>query len=167
MKIEVKDFNENIWNLVGKEWMLISGGNVTNHNAMTASWGGFGVMFSKDIAWCVIRPQRHTKKFVDNNDCFTLTFFDKKYQDSLANIYGKISGSNTDKDALSNFTPIETGVPNTVSYKEARITIVCKKLLENPITESSFCDKSIINTWYPEKDFHTLYMGEIISIEIN
>lgn len=164
MKIEIEDFNENIWDLVGKDWMLVSGGDVDNHNAMTASWGGFGVMFNKNIAWCVIRPQRHTKKFIDTNDYFTLTFFDKKYQKVLLDIYGKKSGADTDKDKEAGFTPINTDTANTVSYKEAKITIVCRKLLGNPITETSFSDKSVIETWYPEKDFHTFYMGEIISI---
>ena len=167
MKIDPLDFNENIWKLIGKDWMLISAGTPENHNAMTASWGGCGVMFNKNIVWCVIRPQRYTKKFVDSNDYFTLSFFDESYKKALGEIYGQKSGLDTDKDAESGFISVNTDIPNTVTYREANLTIVCKKLVSEKLEESSFIDKAVIDNWYPSKDFHYLYMGEIISIEKN
>ena len=33
---------ENLFETVGKEWMLITAGTPENFNMMTASWGGFG-----------------------------------------------------------------------------------------------------------------------------
>ena len=45
---------------------------------MTASWGGFGVLFNKNVAYIFVRPQRFTKEFVDGSDGFYLT---KTYYD--------------------------------------------------------------------------------------
>lgn len=44
-------------------------------NTMTASWGGIGVLWGKNVATVYIRPQRHTKEFVDAGDTFTISFF--------------------------------------------------------------------------------------------
>ena len=41
---------------------------------MTASWGGVGIMWGKNVATAYIRPQRYTKEFVDNSEYFTLSF---------------------------------------------------------------------------------------------
>ena len=40
-------------------------------NTMTASWGGLGVMWNKDVAYIFIRPQRYTKEFVDGSNITT------------------------------------------------------------------------------------------------
>ena len=53
---------------IGKEWMLITAGDETKSNTMTASWGGLGIMWNKKVATAYIRPQRYTKEFVDNAD---------------------------------------------------------------------------------------------------
>ena len=34
--------NEDIFNLIGKQWMLVTAGNQERFNTMTASWGGIG-----------------------------------------------------------------------------------------------------------------------------
>ena len=36
-------------------------------NTITASWGGFGVLWGKNVAFIFIRPQRYTKEFVENS----------------------------------------------------------------------------------------------------
>lgn len=41
---------------------------------MTASWGGIGVIWNKNVVTVYIRPQRYTREFVDASDHFTLTF---------------------------------------------------------------------------------------------
>ena len=74
---------ENVFRLVGKDWMLITaqgknekGDTVTN--TMTASWGGMGVLWSKPIAFCFIRPQRYTHTLTEPSDRFSLSFFSEE-----------------------------------------------------------------------------------------
>ena len=58
-----EDFDQSVFRLIGKEWMLVTAKNQEGKvNTMTASWGGFGVMWGKNVAVTVLRPQRYTKE---------------------------------------------------------------------------------------------------------
>ncbi len=49
-------------------------------------------------------------------------------------------------------------------FEEAETAIFVKKLFIQRIQEDAFLDKDIIEKWYPEKDFHFLYIAEIANI---
>ena len=80
IKINPEQIGKTPFELIGKDWMLITAQNGEKTNTMTASWGGFGVMWNKNVAYIVLRPQRYTKEFIDNSETFSLTFFDEKYK---------------------------------------------------------------------------------------
>ena len=71
MNISPKDLNENIFKLISDDWMLITAGNGKKVNTMTASFGGFGVLFFKNIATIYVRPERYTFNFLEENDTFS------------------------------------------------------------------------------------------------
>ena len=85
-KIKAEDFSE-IFDKIGKQWMLIGAGERGEENAMTASWGCFGVLWNKPVCVCFIRPQRHTHKLAEKCERLSLTFFDEKYRDVLSLYY--------------------------------------------------------------------------------
>lgn len=159
-EINIKDFTPDAFGLKNK-WMLISAQKDGKTNTMTASWGGFGVMWNKEVVFVVIRPQRYTKEFVDNTDFFSLTFFDKEYLKDLGYL-GKVSGRDEDKIAKVGFHTVMDG--NIPYFEEAHTAIFAKKLFVQPLSEASFLDKGIIDQWYPEKDFHYLYVAEVTKI---
>ncbi len=163
-EIEIKEFDQNIFELKTK-WMLITAAKPDGSiNTMTASWGGFGIMWNKEIAWVVIRPQRYTKEFVDSAESFSLTFFDKKYLKQLGYL-GKVSGRDEDKIKTSGLT---VATDNNIPYfEEAESVIFARKLYSQPMKEEFFIDKQPIENWYPEKDYHILYMAEISKILVN
>lgn len=160
-EVDIKDFELNPFELKTK-WMLISAAKEDGAvNTMTASWGGFGVLWNKNVAFVVIRPQRYTKEFVDNASSFSLTFFGKEYLKTLSYL-GKASGRDEDKIAKSGLTLIkEDGVP---FFEEAEYTIIVNKLYAQPMGEEFFIDQKPATDWYPEKDFHVLYFAEISKI---
>ena len=43
---------------------------------------------------------------------------------------------------------------------------ICKKIYHSPILEDGFINRDIIQENYPKKDFHEMYIGEIIKILI-
>ena len=90
------DLNESTFRLIGHDWMLVTAANNSRVNTMTASWGGFGVLFNKNVAFIFVRPQRFTKEFVDGSDRFSLTFFDKSFKKELSYL-GTASGKDEDK----------------------------------------------------------------------
>ncbi len=82
-EILAEEIKNNPFGLIGKDWTLITAENEGKVNTMTASWGGLGVMWGKDVAFVVIRPQRYTKEFIDNTDKFSLTFLMKIFVKSF------------------------------------------------------------------------------------
>ena len=76
-EINIEEFKFNPFTKIGKEWMLVTASNNGKVNSMTASWGGVGVLWNKNIAFIVLRPQRYTKEFVDASNEFSLSFLMK------------------------------------------------------------------------------------------
>ena len=44
--------------------------------------------------------------------------------------------------------------------------MICRKLFAQELAENSFLDKSIIEKWYPQRDYHTMYVAEIEKVLI-
>lgn len=160
-EISINDFQVNPFTKIGKEWMLITSGNGEKVNTMTASWGGLGVMWNKNVAFIVLRPQRYTKEFVDSSNEFSLSFFDENYKSILA-YCGKVSGRNEDKIKNSNLHA--TFINDIPTFEEASLVVTCKNLYKQTIMPDCFIDKSLDNLNYPNKDYHTLYLAEVTGI---
>lgn len=151
---------DNVFQLIGKDWCLIAASKGEHFNMMTASWGGFGVLWNKRVATIYIRPQRYTKEFVDNNTLFTLSFFDESYRKILTTL-GTRSGRDMKKESESGLHPkADHGV---VMFEEARLTMVCRKIYQDTIKPENFLDSSIQEN-YPEHDYHDVYIGEIVDV---
>ena len=160
-ELDIKDFSINPFTKVGKEWMLISAKKGDICNAMTASWGGFGVMWGKNVSFIGIRPQRYTKEFVEASDTFSLCFFDEKYRNEL-NYFGSVSGRDENKIEKTGLSV--TMLDNTPVFEEANLVIICKKLYEQDLLPSCFVDSSLDSKWHQNKDYHTMYFSEVQKI---
>lgn len=160
-EIKPEEFDHSPFKLIGKDWMLITAEKEGKLNTMTASWGGFGVMWAKNVAYIVIRPQRYTKEFIDASDTFSLTFFDESFRKTLSYL-GTKSGRDEDKIEKSNLTVHHT---DTVPYfEEANIAILCKKLYAQEYKPECFVAQELNEQWYPDVDHHTLYIAEVTKI---
>lgn len=158
IEIKPEELNKSPFQLIGSDWMLITAEKDNKVNTMTASWGGFGVMWGKNVAYIVIRPQRFTKEFVDNSDTFSLTFLDKSFKKQLSYL-GSVSGRDEDKISKSNLTIQHSD--NTPYFEEGNLAIICKKLYAQEFKPECFITSELDNEWYPKKDYHTLYIAEM------
>lgn len=156
-EIKPELINDNIFDLIGRQWMLVTAGSSEKFNTMTASWGGAGVLWSKPVAFSFIRPQRYTYEFLENSDYYTLTFFDEKYRDALK-FCGSHSGRNCDKIKETGLTPVK--YDDTTYFDEAKLVLVCRKLYIQDLEAKNFIDKDIAST-YTADDLHRVYVGEI------
>lgn len=147
--------------LIGKEWMLISAGNENSFNMMTASWGGIGVMWGKNVSTIVLRPQRYTLEFADREDYYALNFFDEKYRPVLS-YCGSNSGRDVNKKKETGLTPFFDG--DAPYFSEAKLVLICRKLYKQSINPAGFLDKSLESRYYPEKDYHQCFVGEIVKV---
>jgi flavin reductase (DIM6/NTAB) family NADH-FMN oxidoreductase RutF len=157
-EINVEDISGNAFKLIGKEWMLVAAEKDGKTNAMTASWGGLGVMWNKNVAYVALRPQRYTKEFIDSSDTFSLSFYDESYREKLSYL-GSVSGRQEDKIAKVGFTKVSCD--NTPYFDEARLVLICKKLYSQKYDPDGFIDKTLDEKNYPDKDYHTMYIVEI------
>ena len=157
-EIKPAQITDNTFKLIGSDWMLITAGNPESYNTMTASWGGFGVLWNKNICFCVVRPTRHTYNFMEESDAFSLSFFDEKYRKAL-NFCGAHSGRDVNKAAATGLTQI-AGDHGTVYFQEACLVMECKKLYFQDIDPKNFMDISLDKN-YPLKDYHRMYIGEV------
>ncbi len=157
-EIAPQDINESAFKLIGKDWMLITAGEIDSFNTMTASWGGLGEIWFKPACFCVIRPQRHTFDFMEKGDSFTLCFFDQKHRKALE-YCGSHSGRDVNKVKETGLTPLcfESGA---VYFDEARIVLECRKMYFQDIDPKNFIDPTIADA-YPENDYHRMYIGEV------
>ena len=161
MEITPEQMGQNPFKMIGKDWMLITAKTGDKVNTMTASWGGLGVMWHKNVAFIVIRPQRYTKEFVDNSDTLSLSFLDDSYKKALSYI-GKVSGRDEDKITNANLTV--RYADETPYFEQANTVLICKKLFAQQYDEQSFIDTEILEKMYPNHDLHTLYIVEITKV---
>ncbi|MEG1528640.1 MAG: flavin reductase [Clostridia bacterium] len=160
-QVEIEQFNKNPFVAIGQEWMLITASHNGKINTMTASWGGLGVLWNKNVAFIVIRPTRYTKQFVDNSSTFSLSFFDQKYKDQLGYL-GSVSGKDVDKIKISKLETCDKDA--TPYFTQANTVLLCQKLYAQEFTPQSFVDDKLCKEIYKNNDYHTLYVGEITKI---
>jgi flavin reductase (DIM6/NTAB) family NADH-FMN oxidoreductase RutF len=165
---KILEFSASPFQRINLDWMLITAGNLEsdrrNWNTMTASWGCFGELWAKDVAFIFIRPSRHTYNFAENSRLFTLSFFDENYRSALK-LCGEKSGRDIDKAAAAGLTPVffEGGVcGGAVSFREARDILVCRKMYARNFDPAFFLDPDSIEKHYNGDDYHKMYIGEIL-----
>lgn len=155
----IESLSFNPFEKIGKEWMLITAGDEEKSNTMTASWGGVGIMWGKNVATVYIRPTRYTKEFVDSADRLTLSFLSEDYREALG-ICGKISGRDVEnKWEAAGLHPY--AVDGTTAVEEADMIFVCKKQYHQEMKPEYFDVTENDEKWYPQKDYHTMYIVEI------
>ena len=157
-EIQPQEMRDDVFTLIGKDWLVVCGEKDGRANAMTASWGGMGVLWGKPVVFIFIRPQRYTKEFVDAADGFTLSVLDESKRKTL-NYLGTVSGRDEAKIEKAGLTPISNG--GFTYFAEARLAIFCRKLYAQEMKETCFIVQEPAAKWYPERDYHTMYVAEI------
>ena len=156
------ELNENLFSLLDRDWMLITARapETGKINTMTASWGGFGILWNKPVAFVFIRPQRYTREFTERAEGMTLSFFSEEYRDALK-LCGRVSGRDCDKIAEAGLTPMPIG--ERAAFAEARMVMSCRKLYADDLKEGAFIDPALLSN-YRAGDYHTMYIVEIEGI---
>ena len=161
-KIDIKTLNDNVFDLIGKEWVLITSGNKKDgFNMMTASWGCLGWLWNKPVAFVFIRPQRYTKEFVDDADTLSLSVLNNSFRKTLSYL-GTVSGRDEDKIQKAGLTIRYED--NTPFFDEAEKVLLCRKLYRQNLEPACFLEQQIDASVYPEKDYHAMYVCEIEKI---
>lgn len=144
-----------------QSWALLTAGNESSFNMMTISWGELGRLWDKPVCSVFVRPSRYTKKFIDAADDFSVSFFPSQYHQALE-ICGTKSGRDVNKVEASGLTPLQLG--EIMTFSEANLVLTCHKLYMQDLAAEHFVDKTVIERAYPSRDFHTVYVGEVMKV---
>lgn len=160
-QIDPRKIPGNVVKTLMDDWMLITAGNDSGYNMMTASWGGLGHLYNKAVAFWFINPLRHTYRLMENNDTYTLSFYTETYRDAL-NYCGSHSGKDEDKVAASGLTPITTP-SGAKAFSEAWMIIECRKLVSQSFIPEAISNDEVKEKW-ASKQLHKMYIGEILNV---
>ncbi len=162
-EINLKEWNGNVFEKIGTDWMLISAAKEGKVNAMTASWGGMGVLWNKQVVFIFVRPQRFTNTLITESEHFAVSFYDESKRPMLAYM-GKASGYDEDKIKHENLHVIQDHAPY---FGEAKEVMICRKLYAQELDPECMLDAQIDLKQYPDKDYHILYVGEVEKVLVS
>lgn len=159
--------------------MLVTAGTADKFNLMTASWGGIGWLWNKPVAFVFIRPERYTFEFSEQSDHITLSFLGmSKEAREIYKICGSKSGRDINKVEACGLT-IEPVGQDCAAYKQARLTLVGRKLYADNLKPECFLCTDLRDRWYSSSEeakkrdsgitngFHKMYVIEITEAYIN
>ena len=149
---------EELTNTLNQQRMLITAGTPDQYNMMTASRGGFGVLWGKKVAFIFVRKNRYTNEFIQKSDQISLSFFDEKYRDILT-LCGTKSGREIDK-----MKEVPLTMQENFTFQEAKVTIQGEKIFETELDPSLIKNPEIKNQRYQGQENHMMYILEIKEI---
>ena len=154
------DFSTNALQVFDKDWALLTAGTEQHYNTMTISWGGLGTLWGKPVATVYVKPIRYTHDFMEQSDCFTVSFYPAQYRRALG-LLGSLSGRDGDKIAQAGLTP--RFLDGAVTFREAKITLVCKKIYRQDM-DTAQMPADVVSDHYESEAAHTMYIGEVVDI---
>lgn len=159
-KVELCELSARIDPIVAmrNNWFLVAAEDNGKANALTAGWGALGNVWEKKTITVYIRPQRHTKKFMDASGRFTATFFAGHQQELL--YLGTHSGAD-EPDKIERSGLHLTHVDGQPTFEEGDLTLICRTLYRQPMEPQCFTDAALCEEAYPDKDYSVIYVAEI------
>ena len=161
------------FDMFDQQWAIVTAGSLEHYNSCTVSWGSFGNIWGhtgsgRPIITVYVHPARYTSEFLTGSNTFTVSFYPESCRKALGYI-GSHSGRDGDKAAAAGLTPVAMG--NGVTYKEANLTFLCKKLYQHQFAKEDLAPE--IQQYYAAApktypDFHggwqphIVFVGEVI-----
>ncbi|MBQ3566434.1 MAG: flavin reductase [Oscillospiraceae bacterium] len=161
-KTDIYSLDFNPYKYIAKDWFLVTSGNASDYNTMTASWGQTGFIWRMPVFTTVIRTNRKTFEYAEKNEYFTISFFSEDYRDAL-NFCGTHSGRDCDKAKETGLIVCE--LDGNVAFEQADMVFVCRKVYTQDMTEDCFVDKAPLE-FYKNDPYHKSFTGEIVSVYV-
>lgn len=174
-KIDILEYLPKIMSEL-KQGVLLSTKNCEKCNAMTIAWGQIGIEWGRLLFTAYVRHGRFTHKQIEATKEFTINVPLERKSVAKAIAYcGSKNGENIDKFADCNLT-VQNGISvNSPAIKELPLTIECKVIYKQEQNVDNIPD-DILSSFYPQnipsdnpmanRDFHTVYYGEIVNAYI-
>lgn len=165
--IEAKDVKDDIFTLVNKDFSVLTAGDSSHYNSMVASWGGWGILFDKQVVFSFLRSNRYTLELIRKENKYTMTFFDKEYQEDIMK-FGMSSGRTSNaKMTTTSLTAVQTPSGN-MTYKQAKLIIELDLFEVTTVSPDDFrteeARKFVVDAHSETGEYHKIVFGEIKNI---
>jgi len=130
-------------------------------NTMTIGWATFGFIWQKPIMMVAVRSSRHTFGIIENALDFTVTIPSGDMSKETA-FCGSKSGRDVDKFKMCHLKTEDGQKVASPIIKVPGIHFECKIVFKSAM-DPIHLDKNYDKALYPQKDYHTLYFGEIMA----
>lgn len=126
---------------------LITSGDMTHPNVMTAAWTGI-ICSDPVITYVSLRPSRYTHELITKNKEFVINLPTWKEARAVDTV-GVKSGRNEDKFALTGLTPEPSSQLSAPQIKECPVSIECKVLEIRPFGT------------------HDMFLAEVVAVNVD
>lgn len=159
-EVNVKSvFGETLEMMKGKGVILLAG---DPPNPMTIAWGTIGFIWGKLIFTVMVRPSRFTYSRMESSGEFTVNLLPDAFSRQLS-LCGAKSGRDVDKIAKCGFR-LEQGIHIKTPYiRESSIHFECRIIHKHDLLAETL-ETGILKKYYPQKDLHRVYYGEIVGV---
>jgi len=140
-------------------FLTVKAGNALN--TMTIGWATFGFIWQKPIMMVAVRSSRHTFGIIEAAADFTVTV-PKGGMDKEIALCGSKSGRDMDKFKMGNLETSKGSKVVSPIIKTPGYHYECKIAYRSAMNPA-YLDKNYDRSLYPQKDYHTLYFGEILA----
>ena len=125
---------------------------------MTIGWATIGVCWRKPVLMVAVRNSRHTYGIIEAAKDFCVSFPSGDMRDEIF-YCGTKSGRDVDKLKECGLKTLAGRKVEAPIIDIAGLHVECKIIYKNAMDPALLDDA--LHAIYPEKDFHTLYFGEI------
>lgn len=148
-----------IRNIKKGAFLTVKAGDVKN--TMTIGWATFGFIWQKPIMMVAVRDSRHTFGIIEKAADFTVSIPTGDMRKETA-FCGTQSGRDVDKFQSCNLQTADGQRVASPIIKVPGIHLECKIVFKQAM-DPVHLDRQYDGALYPQKDYHTLYFGEIMA----
>jgi len=130
-------------------------------NTMTLGWAAFGIVWQKPIMMVAVRSSRHTFGIIEAARDFTVTLPDGDLREAIA-FCGSKSGRDVDKFKHCRLDTADSRKVASPIIKTRGRHYECRIVYKSAM-DPTHLDGNLDRDLYPRKDYHTLYIGEIVA----
>jgi flavin reductase (DIM6/NTAB) family NADH-FMN oxidoreductase RutF len=128
-------------------------------NTMTIGWASIGFVWRKPIFMVAVRNSRHTFGIIEKAADFTVSVPSKGMEEEVM-FCGTKSGRDVDKFKACNLEVTDAQRTDSPIISVPGLHFECKIVFKAPMDPANL--DAVYEKLYPEKDYHTLYFGEIL-----
>ena len=129
-------------------------------NVMTIGWALFGFVWRRPTMMVAVRNTRFTYGIIEKADSYTVSVPTSPMEKEI-DLCGTRSGKNLDKFQECKFPILPGGKTQTPLLDIPGFHYECRIIYKTPMDPKFLAGELI--AIYPQKDYHTLYFGEILA----